>query len=109
MAKSTARLELEQGCEFEDQGQFRLAIKHYLRAATLGSPEAQVNLANLYDEGKGGKKNLEQAVYWYKRAIKLGCPEAANNLGQHYRQLGNLRWARYWFERAAQMGYERPD
>ena len=106
MAHSAARLELERGCDLEDQGQFKLAIKHYLKAARLGSPEAQVNLANLYDEGTGCEKNLEQAVYWYKRAVKLGSPQAANNLAQHYRQLGKLRWARYWLDRAAQMGYE---
>lgn len=106
MNKTAARAELEHGCNLEAQGKSELAFEFYLRAAKNGSVEAQVNLANLYDEGKGCKKNSERAVYWYKRAIKFGSPEAAYNLGVHYRQCAKPRWARYWFERAAMMGDE---
>lgn len=106
MAKPTARAELEHGCDLEEQGQFKLALQFYLKAAKYGSVEAQVNLANLYDEGKGCQKNSERAVYWYKRAVESGSPEAAYNLGVHYRQHGKPRRAKYWLERAVEMGDE---
>ena len=106
MIKSTARLELERGCDFDEQGKFSLAFKHFSKAAVLGNIEAQVNLGNLYDDGKGCKKDPELAVYWYKRAIKRGSPAGAYNLAVHYRTLGNIRWAKYWFKRADLMGDE---
>ncbi len=106
MKNTAARIELEQGCELEEQEKFELAFEFYLKAAKHGSIEAQVNLAHFYDEGKGCEKDSQKAVYWYKRAYKLGCPQGAYNLGIHYRQEGKQRWAKYWFERAVDMGYE---
>lgn len=104
MRKANARLDLEQGCDFEERGQFSSAIKSYLKAAKHGNVEAQVNLANLYDEGKGCKPSAERAVHWYKRAVRSGSAEAAYNLGVHYQRRGISRWAVHWFKRAAHLG-----
>jgi TPR repeat protein len=104
VSKPDGRFELERGCDFEERRRFSLAFKSYLIAAKIGNAEAQVNLANLYDEGKGCKRSDERAVYWYKRAVRGGSAEAAYNLGVHYQHLGSVRWARYWFERAAGLG-----
>jgi hypothetical protein len=104
MRKANARLDLEQGCDFEARGQFSSAIKSYLKAAKHGNVEAQVNLGNLYDEGKGCRQSAESAVHWYKRAVRSGSAEAAYNLGVHYQRRGISRWAVYWFKRAAHLG-----
>jgi len=104
MTKPTAWAELERGCDLEEQAKFESAFKFYLKAAKHGNKEAQVNLANLYDDGRGCRRNLAKAVYWYKRAVKAGCSEAAYNLGIHYRQHGKQRCATYWLKRAATMG-----
>lgn len=104
MADTAARIELEQGCDFEEQGHFKAAFRCYLKAAKRGNIEAQVNLANLYDDGKGCPQNPEKAVYWYKLAFRSGSPEAAYNLAMHYRQHGSGRWTQYWLEQAAQLG-----
>lgn len=106
MKQTTARIELERGCDLEERRQFKKALEAYRKAAKRGSAEAQVNIANLYDDGKGCKRDEKKAVYWYKRATKSGSPEGAYNLGIHYRRKGNKRWAQYWFKRASDMGDE---
>jgi len=97
------RNDLELGCYLEEDGDFEQAFNAYLRAAKLGNKEAQVNLANLYDDGKGCIQDTRKAIFWYKKAVKLGCPQAANNIGVVYRRWGKKQWADYWFRRADEM------
>src|SRR5580700_11143876 len=72
--------------EIEETGDLAAARLAYERAARLGSPHAQINLANLCDDGKSGSGNHTRAIALYKRAIKNGYPEAAYNLAQMYRR-----------------------
>jgi TPR repeat protein len=51
---------IEQGCEFEEIGEFANAIECYLVAAKLSNVEAQVNLGNLYYDGRGTKNTLKR-------------------------------------------------
>ena len=44
---------------------YKKAFKHYLFAAENGVPEAQFNVANMYEFGDGIKKDLVQPVRWY--------------------------------------------
>ena len=44
---------------------FNKAFKYYLFAAERGVPEAQYNVANMYERGEGTKKDLVQSVRWY--------------------------------------------
>ena len=41
------------------------AFKYYLFSAEQGVPEAQFNVANMYEHGDGVKKDLTQSVRWY--------------------------------------------
>lgn len=100
------RVELEYGCDLYEQGQFQEAFLAFQRSAKRGNPEAQVNLANLYDAGEGVEQDRKQAAHWYKLAIKKAVPQAAYNLAVSYRQQGKPQWAQYWFKRAAEMGDE---
>lgn len=91
------------GAECEEAGDVRGAIRLYTRAAKLGQPLAQSNLANLLDD-KVKPSRAAEAVYWYKRAIKSGNENAAWNLAIHYRNRGSDRWYKYWLQIAANMG-----
>jgi TPR repeat protein len=104
--KSEARKLLEEACDLFESGERSKSIKLFLRAAKEGSCEAQVNIANIYDEGGGVKVSFDKARYWYKRAIAGGSPEAAYNLGISYLNRGNVRWARHWLHVAKSMGDE---
>ncbi|MCX7066078.1 MAG: tetratricopeptide repeat protein [Methylococcales bacterium] len=100
------RAELEHGCDLYEEGKLEEAFLVFYQAAKLGNPQAQVNLANLYDDAKGVERDRKLAVYWYKRAIKKGLPYAAYNLAVSYRQQSKLKWALFWFKRASEMGDE---
>jgi tetratricopeptide (TPR) repeat protein len=54
---------------YDDHWYFRenysKAFKYYLFSAEQGVPEAQFNVANMYEHGDGIKKNLTQSVRWY--------------------------------------------
>ena len=44
---------------------YKKAAQLYLFAAERGVPEAQYNIANMYERGDGVKKDLVQSVRWY--------------------------------------------
>lgn len=102
--KKLARAFLEAACILYDANERKESIQMFLKAASLGSLEAQVNLANIYDDGDGVHVNLGKARYWYKRAIRGGSSEAAYNLGISYKNKGDYRWSKYWLEKARDMG-----
>jgi TPR repeat protein len=101
-----ARKLLESACELFESGKRKEAIKIFLKAASMGSTEAQVNVANIYDDGEGVKNDFAKARYWYKRAISGGSPQGAYNLGVSYLNRGNTRWAKHWLSIAKAMGDE---
>ena len=49
---------------------YKKAFKYYLFAAERGVPEAQYNVANMYEFGDGVKKDLIQSVRWYLQCNK---------------------------------------
>lgn len=53
----------------------RTMLKHAIgfeQAAMQGHITTQVDLAEMYRLGKGGKKDLEQAAKWYIKAAEQG-------------------------------------
>lgn len=98
----------KKGCEAEDAGDIKKAVRLYRAGAKLGNTAAQSNLGNLLDDYVHPPKPAE-AVYWYKRAVRLGCYTAASNLAVHYRNNGKARWYRHWLSVAAKMGDEESE
>ena len=105
--RDIARETLEAGCYAYEDGNVSKAARLFLKAARMGSTEAQVNLANILDrDGKSSASDFNRARYWYKRAIQKGSAEGAYNLAVSYRLRGNGRMDGFWLERAARMGDE---
>ncbi len=52
----------------------------YEKAANLKNKIAQYNLANMYKNGDGIDKNINQAIYWYENSAKQGYKKAKNKL-----------------------------
>lgn len=47
--------------------------RHWLeRAANGGNRDAQIELARLYEFGRGVERDLQQALHWYEQAIDQG-------------------------------------
>jgi TPR repeat protein len=104
MSKLAARENLEKGCDLYALGDYQAAAEHFIAAAQCGSAEAQVNLANMYNAGKGVVESFSMAAYWYKRAARRGCCYGASGLGMAYLRRGQVRWGNYWLKKAVEMG-----
>ena len=80
------------------------ALKWYRRAAAQGSYSAQFNIARMYEEGKGVRKNLAEAARWYRKSAEWD-PYAQLQLGIMYSKgqgvWKNLAEAARWFREAA--------
>ena len=85
--------------------------KAFLRtkaSAEKGSAEAQLQLGELYANGRGVTKDLEKAFKWHRKAAEQGLARAEYQLGLDYSEgdgvKRNLADAVKWFERAAEQG-----
>lgn len=88
-----------------DNNNYKLAFSIYERLAVDDIPEAQYNLAVMYDNGEGVEKNNNKAMELYKLAAYQEYLPAAYNLGMMY-VLGqgvsrDLKKGIYWLMKAA--------
>lgn len=90
--------------KFAEDGNFKAAFRLFLTAAKLGDRSCQVNVGNLYDDGKGVRRNRSAAMYWYKRAYRRGEASAASNIGVMWRNEKKYSRALDWFKKAAKLG-----
>ena len=84
------------------------ATSWYQKAAQLGHPNAQVNLALLLLKGEGSTPNHQEAIGWLMKAANQGSPEGQASLGMLY-ALGqgvstDLVRAQKWITLAAEQG-----
>ena len=64
----------------------KLQVNNYRKWAVQGDAFAQKNLGDCYAQGKGVKKDQQQAVYWYRKSAEQGHAEAQLLLGDYYRE-----------------------
>lgn len=64
----------------EEKPNYNGARVWYLRAANLGSAEAEKMLGYLYERGLGIQQDIAEAVKWYKSAAAKGNKEAAERV-----------------------------
>lgn len=87
------------------------AMRWYLKAATQGHIDAQVNLGVIFIEDlarAGGSRNPEQARRWFRRAADQGDPQAMFFIARMLLDSGegaDLQHAVAWFERAGDTGF----
>ncbi|HLY04121.1 MAG TPA: hypothetical protein VKR31_00080 [Rhizomicrobium sp.] len=94
----------ERAYAIAETGDMAKARVAYERAARMGSPHAQINLAHLYDGGAFGFVDRARARALGKRAFRQGYAQGAYNLAQTYRMDNKRRWYFYWLRRAANAG-----
>ncbi len=59
-------------------------LKRLRVQAEQGDPQAQFNLARIYDEGDGVKQDTAEALRWYRKSAEQGLPIAQVRLGAMY-------------------------
>ena len=86
-------------------------IRKWQEDAEKGIPQAQYNLALMYDKGTGVPQNYEKSYDWFLKAANSGLEDAQHAIGYIY--LGghgrdkNIVDAEKWFLKAALQGHAR--
>ncbi len=63
-----------------------LAVQYTRRAAELGSTQAMLNIAALYNAGVGVERDTLVTLQWYERAVEAGSVTAMRRLANSYRE-----------------------
>ena len=74
----------EAGVVASDQGDFATAAERFLDAAAQGHPQAQTQLALLYETGRGVARDDTEAARLYQLAAEQGVAQAQDRLGDFY-------------------------
>ena len=85
-------------------------IKLYTRAATLRNVQAQMKLAEFYDNGRYVKKDKKKRFEWLQHAAGNGFLEAQEQLAECYEKGRGVNEnhvrAYQWYKKAAAQGSE---
>ncbi|MBI2988903.1 MAG: SEL1-like repeat protein, partial [Deltaproteobacteria bacterium] len=83
-------------------------LQFYRKEADRGDPKSQSELALMYHEGQGAKKDYGEALKWYRKAAEQGHAPAQHAMGvMHSAGLGVRRdpaAAVGWFRKSAAQG-----
>lgn len=94
--------------EWLHENEWPEAIKWYHKAAEQGQPDAQRTLGDLYLEGDGVDRNLNEACSWYFRAAEQGDADAQYGWWSIYRDEsfpGGRETAVMFCRKAAEQGH----
>ncbi|VAW61810.1 hypothetical protein MNBD_GAMMA10-2200 [hydrothermal vent metagenome] len=80
-SKSDAR---NDGLTAFKQGQYEQALSHWIPLAQSGDREIQYNLGVMYSEGRGVKKDTQQALLWLTQAAEQNDSDAQFRLARLY-------------------------
>lgn len=90
-------------------GDYARAGRALREAADTGDGRAMNLLGEMHATGKGGSRDLAQALSWFKSAAEKGDPDGENNLGELYAGgmgvVQDLGQAAMWFKKAAAQGH----
>ncbi len=95
----------------KEEPDFKNASTLLGEAAKQGHPNAQYNLAVMYQKGDGVDQSDQKALYWYEKAAEAKLPIAQYNLGMIY-FAGEIvakdeEKAKELWEKAAAQGFEK--
>jgi TPR repeat protein len=78
--KGSPSAEVNLGGHYLEKKDFKLAFKHYGKAAELGNPIAQHKLGSLYDFEGPYKRDIKQAIVYYTMGAENKNADSMNNL-----------------------------
>ena len=93
---------------FEEDRNYKKAVKRYRKAAEQGFTDAQFYLGMCYKNGKGVEQDYTEAMKWYHKAAEQGNAGALYNLGLCYETSQGVEQdfaeAVKWYRKAAKLG-----
>lgn len=78
-----------------------------LKGAKMDSIECLESLGDIYKEGNGVQRDLNQAIKWYKNVIEISADhkECLRKIGDCYFEIGKLNEALSYYMEAVKKGY----
>lgn len=104
---SPAIASVKEGVDAWQAGNHVKAIAEWRSAAQAGDAEAQYNLAQAYQVGRGVSVDLKLAQEWYLKAANQGHQDAQTNLGLIMFRNGDRNGAMPWIQKASDRGEPR--
>jgi hypothetical protein len=103
--------DLEDAWAAYEAGDYVKAFRLFKSLAEQGNVDAQFNVGEMYDNGKGVPEDNAKAVYWYRKSAEQGDKWAQFNLGIKYDKgegvPENDAKAVHWYRKAAEQGLAR--
>jgi TPR repeat protein len=91
-----------------EAGEYAKALQIFERLSEAGNSQAQYDLSQMYFQGTGTSKSIEQGWMWMNRAADQGNIQAMLELGVRYQASTSLdngeEMAFLWFQKAAMAG-----
>ena len=91
-----------------EAGEYTKALQIFERLSAAGDSQAQYDLSQMYFQGIGTPKSIEQGWIWMNRAADKGNIQAMLELGVRYQASTSLEngeeMAFLWFQKAAMAG-----
>jgi TPR repeat protein len=91
-----------------EAGEYTKALQIFERLSEAGNSQAQYDLSQMYFQGIGTSKSIEQGWMWMNRAADQGNIQAMLELGVRYQASSSLEngeeMAFLWFQKAAMAG-----
>jgi uncharacterized protein len=91
-----------------EAGEYTKAFQIFERLSQAGDSQAQYDLSQMYIQGIGTPKSIEQGWVWLNRAAEKGNIQSMLELGVRYQASTNLEtgeeMAFLWFQKAAMAG-----
>lgn len=66
----------------EESGDFTSAFESYKKGAAMGSDFMQVQLAKMYEQGRGVRQDHRKALEWFEKAATQGNQDAIDELAK---------------------------
>lgn len=104
VAEAQSKPSVKDGVDAYAQGEFRRAVEIWRPFAIKGDADAQFNLAQAYNNGRGVPVDLALAEQWYGRAAAQGHRGATLNYGLILLRNNKRDEAVPWLEKAASQG-----
>lgn len=108
IGQNTENKNFKAGLAAYEANNLKLAYENFLKGSNEGDTSSQYNLAIMYENGIGIKKNEKYALFWYNKAALKGNAAAQFNLGVLYENGKGTKvdfaQANKWYRKAATQG-----
>lgn len=102
-----AYADVKAGVDAWSRGQDETAVKYWREAALKGDADAQFNIGQAYQTGRGVKADPNVALDWYNRAAAQGHLKAADSYGHLLHFQGKITESLAYLQPSAERGDPR--